>query len=238
MTGPSPGPASAADGRAAPASDVRHPIVVGVAGGSGAGKSTVVREIVRRLAPREVTRIHHDAYYRDYGHLPPEERAAINFDHPDALETALLVAHLGELLDGRSVELPTYDFTSHTRTAETITARPTEVMIVDGILVLAHRELREMMDVKLYVDADADIRFIRRLDRDISERGRTVASVVSQYTRTVRPMHLEFVEPSKRYADIIIPEGGRNRVAIEMIAAKLAAVLDGAPLSGHPPDRR
>ncbi len=202
-----------------------RPLVIGVAGGSGSGKSTVVREIVRGVAPEAVSIVYQDAYYRDYGHLPQEERAAINFDHPDALESDLLVEHLDALLTGRDVAVPIYDFKTHTRRPETETVRATRVVIVDGILVLADPELRDRMDIRVYVDTDADIRLIRRLRRDVEERGRTVDSVIRQYEATVRPMHLEFVEPSKRYADLIVPEGGFNRVAVDMLVTKMASIL-------------
>jgi uridine kinase len=201
------------------------PVVVGVAGGSGSGKTTVVREILQRLRPDRVGVLHHDAYYRDFAHLPPDTRAGINFDHPDALETGLMVEHLEALLRGEPIEVPIYDFTTHTRTAETVRLGPTDVIIVDGILVLTEPRLRELMDIRIFVDTDADIRFIRRLERDMRERGRSLDSVVTQYLETVRPMHLDFVEPSKRWADVIIPEGGANRVAIDMVVTKLAAVL-------------
>jgi len=177
------------------------------------------------LAPSPVTLIHHDAYYHDYGHLTLEDRARINFDHPDSLETSLLVSHLDELAAGATVELPLYDFTTHTREARTQPAAPTPVVIVDGILVLGDRDIRSRLDIKIFVDTDADIRFIRRLARDIEHRGRTLESVVRQYERTVRPMHLKFVEPSKRYADVIVPVGGENEVAIDMLVTKLREVL-------------
>lgn len=202
-----------------------RPVVVGVAGGTGSGKTTVVDALVEELAPEPVSVIHHDAYYRDFGHLGPEERDGINFDHPDALETPLLVEHLETLLRGEAVEVPVYDFTTHLRTAETRTVRPTPVVIVDGILVLAEPDLRAAMDIRIYVDTDPDVRFIRRLTRDLEERGRTLESVIEQYVATVRPMHLEFVEPSKRYADLIVPEGGRNQVAVEMLVARLRQVV-------------
>lgn len=204
-----------------------RPVVVGVAGGTGSGKTTVVDALVEGLAPEPVSVIHHDAYYRDFGHLGPEERDRINFDHPDALETPLLVEHLEALLRGEVVEVPVYDFTTHLRTAETRTVHPTPVVIVEGILGLAEPDLRAVMDIRIYVDTDPDVRFIRRLTRDLDERGRTLESVIEQYVATVRPMHLEFVEPSKRYADLIVPEGGRNQVAVEMLVARLRQVGGG-----------
>lgn len=206
------------------ASPVR-PIVIGVAGGSGSGKTTVVREIVRGLGRGQVTVIHHDAYYRDTGVMPLEERARINYDHPDSLETSLLVRHLRGLLRGEAIEVPKYDFTNHVRLAETDTALPRKVVILDGLLILWDRELRRLMDIKVFVDTDADVRFIRRLSRDIRERGRSAQSVIEQYVATVRPMHLEFVEPSKRYADLIVPEGGHNRVAVDMLLTKVRSIL-------------
>ncbi|TVP47449.1 MAG: uridine kinase [Gemmatimonadales bacterium] len=203
----------------------RRPVIVGVAGGSGSGKTTVVREILHRLRPDRVGVVHHDAYYRDFAHLPPDTRATINFDHPESLETELLESHLQALLRGESIEAPVYDFTTHTRSAETIRVGPTDVIIVDGILVLAEARLRQLMDIRIFVDTDADLRFVRRLSRDMGERGRTLDSVIRQYLESVRPMHLDFVEPSKRWADVIIPEGGENRVAIDMVVTKLASVL-------------
>lgn len=202
-----------------------RPLVIGVAGGSGSGKSTVVREIVRGVAPEAVSLIHQDAYYRDYRHLPFEERATINFDHPNALESDLFVTHLDELRAGRPADMPVYDFKTHTRSADTVRIDPTRVVIVDGILVLADRGVRDRMDIRVFVETDADIRLIRRLQRDVDERGRTVQSVLDQYERTVRPMHLEFVAPSKRYADLIVPEGGFNRVAVDMLVTKMASIL-------------
>jgi uridine kinase len=204
------------------------PIVIGVAGGSGSGKTTVVSEIVRALGSRHVTIIQHDSYYWDRSDVPPEDRVHINYDHPDALETGLLVRHLEELRGGRAVHVPVYDFARHARSAETETAQPRKVIIVEGILILAEPALRAMMDIRVFVDTDADIRFIRRLTRDIAERGRTVDSVVQQYLETVQPMHLEFVEPSKRHAHVIIPTGGRNRVAVEMLIARVRAEIEEA----------
>jgi uridine kinase len=203
------------------------PIIIGVAGGSGSGKTTVVRRIMDSLGPDQVTVLHHDSYYREAGHLPLEERRLINYDHPDSLETELLVTHLEALRAGADVEVPVYDFTTHSRTAERETALARKVIIVDGLLILWDRRLRRLMDIKVYVDTDPDIRFIRRLSRDIDERGRSAASVIRQYLETVRPMHLEFVEPSKRYADLIVPEGGHNRVAVDMLITKVKSILNG-----------
>jgi uridine kinase len=194
-----------------------QPTVIGVAGGSGSGKTTVVRKIVEALDDARVSVIEHDRYYRDRNDLRLEERAALNYDHPDALETDLLVRHVNELRAGRSVEAPVYDFARHARRDETETITPRRALIVEGILIYTDPGLRKLMDVKVYVDTDDDTRFIRRLRRDISERGRTVESVIEQYMSTVKPMHLEFVEPSKRYADIIVPLGGHNLVAIDML---------------------
>lgn len=200
-------------------------IIIGVAGGTGSGKTTVSQEILRRVGQERIAFIQHDSYYRDQSHLVPERRAQTNYDHPDSLESDLLVVHLKELQAGRSVAIPVYDFTHHTRTGERRVIDPRRVILVEGILIFIEPALREIFDVKIYVDADADVRFIRRLRRDITERGRTVESVIEQYERTVRPMHLEFVEPSKRYADVIIPEGGFNTVAMDMVVARLLEML-------------
>jgi len=210
-----------------------RPIVIAVAGGTGSGKTTVAKEILERVGAQHIAYIPHDAYYRDLSHLSPDERSQVNFDHPDSLETKLLVEHLRALRDGRAVEIPIYDFTTHTRTPHTRRVELAPVILVEGILVFVEPELRKLFDVKLYVDSDADVRFIRRLRRDIIERGRTVESVCEQYLSTVRPMHLEFVEPSKRYADVIIPEGGFNEVAIEMVAARLRGLLDEQTRGGR-----
>lgn len=193
------------------------PFVIGVAGGSGSGKTTVVRRIIESIGDDQVTILEHDRYYRDRNDLRLEERAALNYDHPDSLETDLLVQHLHQLRAGQSVQVPEYDFARYARQSETATALPRKAIIVEGILIFADAPLRGLMDVKVFVDADADTRFIRRLQRDITERGRTVSSVIDQYLGTVKPMHLEFVEPSKRYADIIIPVGGHNTVAIDIL---------------------
>ena len=193
------------------------PLVIGVAGGSGSGKTTVVRRILDALGDSRVPVLDHDRYYRDRNDLRLEERAALNYDHPDSLETDLMVRHVHELRAGRAVQAPVYDFARHARKEETETISPGRAVIVEGILIYTDAALRKLMDVKVFVDTDDDTRFIRRLQRDIAERGRTVQSVIEQYLGTVKPMHLEFVEPSKRYADIILPQGGHNVVAIDML---------------------
>ena len=193
------------------------PVVIGVAGGSGSGKTTVVRRIVESLGHDQVTVLEHDRYYRYRSDLRLEERAALNYDHPDELDTGLMVQHVEALRQGRSVEVPAYDFARYARRPATDTALPRKALIVEGILIFVDQALRALMDVKVFVDTDDDTRFIRRLKRDVANRGRTMESVVEQYLKTVKPMHLEFVEPSKRYADIIIPRGGHNSVAIDML---------------------
>ncbi len=203
----------------------RSPVVIGVAGGTGSGKTTVAQVILDRVGAHRITFLPQDAYYKDLSNLPPAQRALMNFDHPDALEMDLMVEHLRMLRNWESIALPVYDFTTHTRKSETRHVEPNPVILVEGILVLADARLRDLMDVKLYVDTDADVRFIRRLKRDIAERGRTMESVIEQYLTTVRPMHLEFVEPTKRYADVIIPEGGFNQVAMDMVVARLEELL-------------
>jgi uridine kinase len=196
---------------------MQKPLVIGVAGGSGSGKTTVVSRIVESIGLDQVTVLEHDRYYRDRNDLRLEDRAALNYDHPDSLETDLLVKHVMELREGRQVEVPVYDFARHARKPIMDIAASRKAIIVEGILIFADAPLRAMMDIKVFVDADDDTRFIRRLQRDISDRGRTVNSVIEQYLGTVKPMHLEFVEPSKRYADIIIPLGGHNTVGIDML---------------------
>jgi len=200
---------------------VSERVLVGVAGGSGSGKTTVVEEILGSLHPFPVSVIRHDAYYRDLSDRPFEERVEVNFDHPDALETELLVLHLTALRAGQPVEIPVYDFSTHTRTERVERVEAAGVIIVDGILVLAEPRLRDLLDIKVFVDTDPDLRFIRRLRRDVQERGRSLESVVEQYLKTVRPMHLAFVEGSRAHADIIIPEGGRNQVAIDLLVSRL-----------------
>jgi uridine kinase len=201
------------------------PLVIGIAGGSGSGKTTVAQEILNRVGPDRIAYIQHDSYYKDLSGLPPAQKADVNFDHPHSLESDLLIKHILSLRDLQPVEVPTYDFSTHSRTAQTFTVMPRRVIVVEGILIFAEPELRKLFDVKIFVDTDSDLRLIRRLQRDISERGRTTESVIKQYMRTVRPMHLEFVEPSKRYADVIIPEGGFNTAALDMVAARIEALL-------------
>jgi uridine kinase len=201
---------------------MRAPILLGLAGGTGSGKTTVTKAILDKVGPERIAILPHDAYYRDGDALPLTLHDTLNFDHPDSLETDLLIQHLHELKAGRPIALPVYDFTTNSRAKRTVPIEPQPVIIVEGILIFAEPALRALFDVKIFVDTDADIRFIRRLQRDVAERGRTPESVIAQYLATVRPMHLEFVEPSKRYADLIIPEGGFNAVAIDMVVAKLA----------------
>jgi uridine kinase len=201
------------------------PLVIGIAGGTGSGKSTVAKVIIDRVGANHIALVPHDAYYKDLAQLDPVHWAANNFDHPDSLETNLMIEHIKQLKNYQSVELPIYDFKTHTRTSQTLHLDPQPVILVEGILILAEKGLRELFDVKIYVDTDPDIRFIRRLERDIAERGRTSTSVINQYMSTVRPMHLEFVEPSKRYADVIIPEGGLNTVAMDMVVARIESLL-------------
>jgi uridine kinase len=198
--------------------------VIGVAGGSGSGKTTVVRRIVDSLGPEHVTLLDHDRYYRDRNDLRLEERAALNYDHPDALETDLMVHHVRELKAGKPVNVPQYDFTRHARLSATETFQPHRALIVEGILVFTDAALRDLMDIKVFVDTDSDTRFIRRLQRDVAQRGRTMESVIDQYQSTVKPMHLEFVEPSKRYADVIVPLGGHNTVAVDLLLTMLRSV--------------
>lgn len=195
------------------------PLIIGVAGGSGSGKTTVVEHIIETIGAEDILLMQHDSYYRDLKHLPFEERTEQNFDHPSSLETELMIRHLKALKEGYQVEVPIYDFTKHIRKEETQLAKPKKIILIDGILIFSEQNLREQMDIKLYVDTDDDIRLLRRIQRDIVERDRKLENVLTQYEKFVRPMHLEFVEPSKRYADIIIPRGGKNEVALEMVNA-------------------
>ncbi len=202
------------------------PYVIGIAGGSGSGKTTVINKIVKTISEDDTLIFQHDWYYRDNPHLSFEERSELNYDHPDALETSLLVSHLEEIIAGRPVTAPQYDFSKHLRKKETKLIKPKKIIIIDGILILRSEELRELMDLRIFVDADSDHRFIRRMERDIIERGRTRESVVNQYLNTVKPMHDRFVETSKRYADIIIPNGGENSVAVNLLIAKIKSTLE------------
>jgi uridine kinase len=206
-----------------------RPVVIGVAGGTGSGKTTVVRRIMEALGETDITVLAHDRYYKDHPDLRLEERGGLNYDHPNSLDTELMVRHLRALREGRPAELPVYDFTRHVRKAETQPVQPGSAIIVEGILIFADSELRSLMDVKVFVDTDADIRFIRRVQRDMAERGRTLPSVIDQYLATVKPMHEEFVEPSKRHADLIVPEGGYNQVAVDMLLMLIKSLVSRQP---------
>lgn len=199
--------------------------IVGIAGGTGSGKTTVAKRIAAALPPSHVMTIEHDAYYRDRSDLSSEDRAQLNYDHPESLQTELLVEHLDQLRAGHAVDVPIYDFKEHKRATESRRINPTPIVLVEGILVFVDPRLRERLDIKIFVDTDADIRIFRRIRRDMEHRGRTFDSVREQYYRTVRPMHLEFVEPSKRTADLIIPEGGNNAIAIDLIITKLKTLI-------------
>ncbi|HMN10599.1 MAG TPA: uridine kinase [Gemmatimonadaceae bacterium] len=204
------------------------PLIIGIAGGTGSGKSTVARRVAEQLTHASVAFIDMDAYYRNHAHLPIEERRQVNWDHPDAFDTELMVEHLRTLGAGRAIEKPVYDFVTHTRSSTTRHVPAADVIVVDGILLFADERLRELFDVKVFVDADADIRLVRRIRRDMARRGRPLEEILDQYLTTVRPMHLQFVEPSKRYADVIVPRGGHNAVAIEMIIAKIHRRFEAA----------
>jgi len=201
------------------------PLVIGIAGGSGSGKTTLAQLIRERVGKEHIAYLPHDAYYKDLGDLPPNQRTLVNFDHPNSLETELLTFHIQELKAFRPIELPIYDFKNHVRTDSFIKIDPKPVIMVEGILIFTEVVLRNLFNVKVFVDTDSDLRFIRRLERDIIERGRNTESVIKQYLATVRPMHQEFVEPTKRYADVIVPEGGLNTVAMEMVVARLESLL-------------
>lgn len=206
-----------------------EPLIIGVAGGSGSGKTTVVKHIINTIGEENILLLQHDSYYRDLKHLPFEERTKQNFDHPSSLETELLIRHIKALKEGYQVEVPIYDFTRHIRKEETYLAEPKKIILIDGILIFTEKELRKQMNIKLYVDTDDDIRLLRRIQRDIVERDRELEDVLTQYQKYVRPMHLEFVEPTKRYADIIIPRGGENEVALDMVNALIQDRLAGKP---------
>jgi uridine kinase len=201
-----------------------RPLIIGVVGGSGSGKTTVARAIQQAMHVRAAF-LDQDGYYKDLGHMTLAERKLVNFDHPDSIDTDLFVEHLEQLVRGEPIDKPTYDFAEHTRAEARVRVEPNPIVLVDGILLFADKRLRELFDIKVYVDVADDVRFIRRLERDVVERGRTMSDVIRQYLNTVRPMHLEFVEPSKRYADVILPEGGMNRVAVEMIIARVQLEL-------------
>lgn len=206
--------------------DKRKPLVIGIAGGSGSGKTSVTNRIYNVFKEHSVVVIEQDYYYKDQSHLEFEERLLTNYDHPLAFDTDLLIEHIGKLLDRETIEKPVYDYAIHTRSEQKITIEPKDVIILEGILVLEDERLRDLMDIKLFVDTDADLRIIRRLMRDINERGRTIESVIEQYLSVVRPMHNQFIEPTKRYADIIIPEGGHNEVAIDLMVTKIKTILE------------
>ena len=202
----------------------RNVIVIGIAGGTGCGKSTMINRIKEEFS-EQISIISHDFYYKQHTDIPFEERKLLNYDHPDAFDTDLMVEHIRALAAGEAVERPVYDFTIHNRIDETVTVRPAKVIIVEGILIFECKELRDLFDIKVFIDTDADVRIIRRIIRDVNERGRTLSSVVNQYLTTVKPMHEQFVEPSKKFADIIIPEGGHNNVALEMLNQRIRALL-------------
>ena len=204
---------------------MHRPISIGITGGTGSGKSTIAREIYKQFDDTCIAMLEQDSYYKDQSNLSLEERIKTNYDHPDAFDTSLLVKHLNLLLEGQAIEKPIYNFEIHNRMQQTVSVEPREIIIVEGILVLSEKVLRDMLDIKIYVDTDADVRFIRRLVRDINERGRTTDSVINQYLNVVKPMHEQFTEPTKRHADIIIPEGGYNKVAIDIITSNIRQTL-------------
>jgi uridine kinase len=204
---------------------MKRPVALGVAGGTGSGKTTVARALLESVGPDRISFLAQDAYYKDIDWETPQQLAAHNFDHPNALDNALLVDHVRRLKQGQAIEAPVYDFVRHRRTRETVRVEARPVLLLEGILLFVEPALRALLDFKIFVDTAADVRFIRRLERDISERGRTLESVIRQYLESVRPMHLEFVEPSKRWADVIVPQGGENKVALDMVEARLEQLL-------------
>ncbi|SHE89433.1 uridine kinase [Clostridium fallax] len=205
---------------------MKRPILIGITGGTGSGKSTIANEIFNKFQEDCIAMIEQDAYYKDQSNLSMDERRKTNYDHPDAFDNDLMMEHLQTLIKREAIEKPIYDFAEHNRKNDTITVEPKDIIIVEGILVLSDERIRDLLDIKIYVDTDADVRIIRRLIRDINERGRTVDSVINQYLSVVRPMHMQFTEPTKRYADIIIPEGGQNKVAIDILVAKIKQILN------------
>ncbi|MGM7721028.1 uridine kinase [Metabacillus sp. Hm71] len=204
----------------------KRPVVIGVAGGSGSGKTSVTKSIYEHFKGHSILMLEQDFYYKDQSHLPFEQRLNTNYDHPLAFDNDLLIDHLKALLNHQSIEKPVYDYKLHTRSEDVIVVEPKDVIILEGILILEDERLRDLMDIKLFVDTDADIRIIRRIQRDIKERGRSIDSVIDQYISVVRPMHNQFIEPTKRYADIIIPEGGQNHVAIDLMVTKIQTILE------------
>ncbi|HEY8361457.1 MAG TPA: uridine kinase [Tissierellaceae bacterium] len=205
---------------------MKRPLLIGISGGTGSGKSTVSQEIFKLIPEKKIVIIEQDSYYKDQSHLSFEERIKTNYDHPLAFDNELLLKHLNDLLNNKPIQKPIYDFEQHTRKKETVTVEPKDIIILEGILVLYDERIRNLLDIKIFVDTDADVRVIRRIQRDIKERGRTLDSVITQYMTTVRPAHLQFVEPTKRYADIVIPEGGYNKVAIDIVVAKINSILN------------
>lgn len=203
----------------------KKPLVIGIAGGTGSGKSTVARAIIDSVPEENVAVIEQDCYYKDQSHLPQEERVNVNYDHPLAFDTDLMIEHVEKLLNGQAIEKPQYDFTVHNRKKQTVKVEPRDIILLEGILILDSPRLRELMDIKIFVDTDADVRIIRRILRDIKDRGRSLESVISQYLNIVKPAHNEFCEPTKRYADIIIPEGGYNRVAVDIVVTKVKSII-------------
>ena len=207
-------------------------LVIGISGGTGSGKTTITDRIISALSEESVVVLQQDHYYKDLPQMPLDERAKQNFDHPDSMDTPLLVEHMRALREGRAIERPVYDFTVHRRSGQTVRLEARPAVILEGILIFENKALRELMDIKIFVDTDADLRFIRRLRRDITERGRTMESVMEQYHSTVRPMHMEFIEPSKRYADVIIPEGGHNEVGIDLVIQKIRSLVPRGKVAG------
>lgn len=202
-----------------------RPLIIGICGGTGSGKTTITNRIIEALSEKNVIVLEQDNYYKGFPELPFAERVKVNFDHPDSMDTPLLAEHVRRLREGQSIERPSYDFANFRRVDETVRIEPRSAIIIEGILIFENKALRDLMDIKIFVDTDADLRFIRRLERDIRDRGRTMQMVIQQYLTTVRPMHMEFVEPSKRYADVIIPEGGHNEVGIDLVIQKIRSLV-------------